>query len=118
MSTNPLDQSLLETYLRKSNETLGAEEERQLIQRTAEGDMEARDRLVRAYRRLVASISRRYGGKGLGLKELLDVGNTALLRAVKSFEQRRGIKFSAFAIWWIRQSILRALADQPRTRQD
>lgn len=110
-------QSPLETYLREINEAalLSAEEERELAQRIAEGDAQARDRMVRANLRLVVNIARGYSGKGLSLQDLIEEGNLGLLRAVEGFDPTVGTRFSTYASYWIKQSIKRALINSAKT---
>ncbi len=110
-------QSPLETYLREINETalLSAEEELELAARIEQGDVEARDRMVRANLRLVVNISRGYTGKGLGLQDLIEEGNLGLLRAVEGFDPEVGTRFSTYASYWIKQSIKRALINSAKT---
>jgi RNA polymerase primary sigma factor len=110
-------QTPLETYLREINETplLTAEDEQQLAARIADGDAEARDRMVRANLRLVVNIARGYSGKGLGLQDLIEEGNLGLLRAVEGFDPAVGTRFSTYASYWIKQSIKRALINSSKT---
>jgi RNA polymerase primary sigma factor len=110
-------QSPLETYLREINETalLSAEEEHELAELIAEGDVLARDRMVRANLRLVVNIARGYTGKGLGLQDLIEEGNLGLLRAVEGFDPEVGTRFSTYASYWIKQSIKRALINSAKT---
>lgn len=110
-------QSPLETYLREINETvlLTAQEEFELAQAVAEGDMEARDRMVRANLRLVVNIARAYTGKGLSLQDLIEEGNLGLLRAVEGFDPDMGTRFSTYASYWIKQSIKRSLINSAKT---
>ncbi len=110
-------QTPLETYLREINETalLTAVEERELATRIGEGDVEARDRMVRANLRLVVNIARGYTGKGLGLQDLIEEGNLGLLRAVEGFDPGVGTRFSTYASYWIKQSIKRALINSAKT---
>ena len=110
-------QSPLETYLREINETalLSAEEELELAKRIEQGDVLARDRMVRANLRLVVNISRGYTGKGLGLQDLIEEGNLGLLRAVEGFDPTIGTRFSTYASYWIKQSIKRALINSAKT---
>ncbi|QDS94056.1 RNA polymerase sigma factor SigA [Roseimaritima multifibrata] len=110
-------QSPLETYLREINETalLSADDETHLAGRIAVGDVEARDRMVRANLRLVVNIARGYTGKGLGLQDLIEEGNLGLLRAVEGFDPTMGTRFSTYASYWIKQSIKRALINSSKT---
>lgn len=110
-------QSPLETYLREINETalLSAKEERELAKLIEEGDVRARDRMVRANLRLVVNIARGYVGKGLSLQDLIEEGNLGLLRAVEGFDPTMGTRFSTYASYWIKQSIKRALINSAKT---
>lgn len=110
-------QTPLETYLREINETalLTADEEKQLANAIAMGDVRARDRMVRANLRLVVNIARGYTGKGLGLQDLIEEGNLGLLRAVEGFDPNVGTRFSTYASYWIKQSIKRALINSAKT---
>ncbi len=110
-------QSPLETYLREINETklLSAEDEQQLAKAIGEGDVRARDRMVRANLRLVVNIARGYVGKGLSLPDLIEEGNLGLLRAVEGFDPAVGTRFSTYASYWIKQSIKRALINCGKT---
>lgn len=110
-------QNPLETYLREINETalLTADEEKQLAYRIAEGDVSARDRMVRANLRLVVNIARGYSGKGLPLQDLIEEGNLGLLRAVEGFDPEMNTRFSTYASYWIKQSIKRAIVNCGKT---
>jgi RNA polymerase primary sigma factor len=107
----------LETYLREINETslLSASDEHDLAIAIGEGDVQARDRMVRANLRLVVNIARGYTGKGLGLQDLIEEGNLGLLRAVEGFDPGVGTRFSTYASYWIKQSIKRALINTAKT---
>ena len=94
---------------------LSAEEEVELAKRVGEGDQEAKNRLTEANLRLVVSIAKKYSGRGLHILDLIQEGNTGLIRAVDKFDWTKGNKFSTYATWWIRQAITRAIADQART---
>jgi RNA polymerase primary sigma factor len=110
-------QSPLETYLREINETalLSPEDEQELALAIGDGDVQARDRMVRANLRLVVNIARGYTGKGLGLQDLIEEGNLGLLRAVEGFDPAMGTRFSTYASYWIKQSIKRALINTAKT---
>ena len=110
-------QTPLETYLREINETklLTAADEQELANRIADGDVRARDHMVRANLRLVVNIARGYTGKGLSLQDLIEEGNLGLLRAVEGFDPSMGTRFSTYASYWIKQSIKRALINSAKT---
>lgn len=113
--TNRESQSL-EKYLQEIGkvELITPEEEVQLAIRIKQGDLKALDRLTKANLRFVVSVAKQYQNQGLTLPDLINEGNLGLIKAAQRFDETRGFKFISYAVWWIRQSILQALAEQSR----
>lgn len=107
----------LETYLREIGRypLLSRQQECELAIRIREGDDEALHDLVRGNLRFVVTIAKQYLGQGLSLEDLINEGNIGLMKAGRRFDERRGFKFISYAVWWVRQAILQAIADQSRT---
>jgi RNA polymerase primary sigma factor len=113
--TNRESQSL-DKYLQEigKEELLTADEEVDLAQRIRKGDRNALDRLTKANLRFVVSVAKQYQNQGLSLPDLINEGNIGLVKAAEKFDETRGFKFISYAVWWIRQSILQAIAEQSR----
>jgi len=111
--SNAFDQYLLD--IRKLPMIENAKEEIRLAKRARKGDQAAVDRLVTANLRFVISYVKRFQGHGLDLSELVAIGNEGLLKAVRKFDPAHGVKFISYAVWWVRQCVLKALAEQTRT---
>jgi RNA polymerase primary sigma factor len=110
------DESSLDQYLKEISayKLLTREEEVQLAQQIKKGDEEALDKLVRSNLRFVVSVAKKYQNQGVALSDLINEGNLGLIRAAHKFDETKGIKFISYAVWWIRQAILQALAEQSR----
>ena len=112
----PRSQRMLDQYLQEIGQIplLTADQEVELTVRIKEGDEEALHQMVRANLRFVVSVAKRYQGQGLTLSDLINEGNYGLIKAAQRFDETRGFKFISYAVWWIRQAILQALAEQSR----
>ena len=106
----------LDKYLQEigREELISVEEEVELAQRIKKGDQAALEKLTRANLRFVVSVAKQYQNQGLSLPDLINEGNLGLIKAAEKFDETRGFKFISYAVWWIRQSILQALAEQSR----
>ncbi len=110
------DSQSLDKYLTEISreEMINAEQEVELAKKIKKGDQRALDQLVRANLRFVVSVSKQYQNQGLTLPDLINEGNLGLIKAAQRFDETRGFKFISYAVWWIRQSILQAIAEQSR----
>lgn len=110
------DSTALEKYLQEISreERVSPEEEAELARRIRAGDRKALEKLTRANLRFVVSVAKQYQNQGLSLSDLINEGNLGLIKAAEKFDETRGFKFISYAVWWIRQSILQAIAEQSR----
>lgn len=110
------DSKALDRYLQEigREDLISVQDEVDLARRIREGDQKALDKLVRANLRFVVSVAKQYQNQGLSLPDLINEGNLGLIRAAQRFDETRGFKFISYAVWWVRQSILQALAEQSR----
>ena len=110
------EEQSLDLYLREIGETplISADEEVELAKRIRRGDHLALEKLTKANLRFVVSVAKQYQNQGLSLADLINEGNIGLIKAAKRFDETRGFKFISYAVWWIRQAILQALAEQSR----
>jgi RNA polymerase primary sigma factor len=112
----PVDEGSLDQYLREISQypLIGREDEVALAQQIKRGDEMSLDKLVRSNLRFVVSVAKKYQNQGVSLSDLINEGNLGLIRAAHKFDETKGIKFISYAVWWIRQAILQALAEQSR----
>ena len=110
------DEGSLDLYLKEISRypLITREEEARLARRIREGEREALDKLCRSNLRFVVSVAKKYQNQGVALSDLINEGNLGLIRAAHKFDETKGIKFISYAVWWIRQAILQALAEQSR----
>ncbi len=110
------DSAALDKYLQEigHEDMISIEEEVELAQRIRKGDQKALERLTKANLRFVVSVAKQYQNQGLSLPDLINEGNVGLIKAAEKFDETRGFKFISYAVWWIRQSILQAIAEQSR----
>ena len=110
------EEGSLDQYLRdiSAYPLISREEEAELARRIRVNDQDALDKLVRSNLRFVVSVAKKYQNQGVSLSDLINEGNLGLIRAAHKFDETKGIKFISYAVWWIRQAILQALAEQSR----
>src|SRR5262245_15177727 len=114
--SSSFDEGSLDQYLREISKypLITQDEEVELAKRIRAKDPEALDKLVRSNLRFVVSVAKKYQNQGVSLSDLINEGNLGLIRAAHKFDETKGIKFISYAVWWIRQAILQALAEQSR----
>ena len=110
------DSASLERFLSDISKVqmIGADEEVELARKIKAGDEDALNKLVTTNLRFVVSVAKQYQNQGIGLQDLINEGNLGLIKAAQRFDETRGFKFISYAVWWIRQAILQAIADQSR----
>ena len=113
-NTMPVGGGSIDRFLREiaSEQPLKPEVERELAAKSRQGDIQARDKLIKAHLKFVVSVARQYKNQGLPLQDLINEGNIGLIKAAEKFDETRGIRFISYAVWWIRQSIVQALAEE------
>lgn len=116
MENNSYDSETLKYYIQelKTIPILTSEEENQIVYRAVRGDAEAKERLIKGHLRFVISVAKRYRNQGLPLDDLISEGNIGLMQAIEKFDPEKGCRFISYAVWWIKQSIIKAICDKSR----